>query len=163
MPSDLAFPNVRHLYAVKDVALSHRINIAADRVHLSQPAVTQAVSKMERALSAPLFDRRPDGMHATEVGKIFLNRVTRALDFLKEGERLARKRRPNRALPGDVTFIAFRHQFSCAPLWPSRGPEISATQRVNWGCLSRRFTERRKIWKSYRALPFLNRFGVAWH
>lgn len=104
MPSDLAFPNVRHLYAVKDVALSHRINIAADRVHLSQPAVTQAVSKMERALSALLFDRRPDGMHATEVGKIFLNRVTRALDFLKEGERLARKRAPKQGVAGRRDF-----------------------------------------------------------
>lgn len=94
MRSDFDFPNVRHLYAVQEVALQHRINIAAERVHLSQPAVTQAVAKLEQALAAPLFDRKPEGMYPTEVGEIFLRRVGRTLDFLKEGERMARKRAP---------------------------------------------------------------------
>jgi len=79
----ILFPNVRHLLAVQEVAARSRINLAAAAVHLSQPAVTQAVAKLEAALSARLFDRRPEGMFPTEVGEIFLRRVARALDLLK--------------------------------------------------------------------------------
>ncbi len=92
---DATLPNVRHLLAVHEVAVCHRIKDAARQVHLSQPAVTQAVAKLERDLSEPLFDRRPEGMFATEAGKLFLHRVERALDLLKEGERQARRKSPD--------------------------------------------------------------------
>lgn len=98
------FPNVRHLLAVQEVAARNRINLAAAEVHLSQPAVTQAVAKLEAALSARLFDRRPEGMFPTEVGEIFLRRVGRALDLLKEGERQARKKAPRPGPPGRRDF-----------------------------------------------------------
>ncbi|WP_323785805.1 LysR family transcriptional regulator [Thalassovita sp.] len=88
----VTLPNVRHLQAVREVAGCHRINEAAKRVHLSQPAVTQAVAKLERAVNEPLFDRRPEGMFTTEAGRLFLHRVNRALDLLKEGERQARRK-----------------------------------------------------------------------
>lgn len=101
---EFTFPNVRHLYAVQEVARHNRINIAADRVHLSQPAVTQAVAKLEQALSAKLFDRRPEGMYATEIGELFLARVSRALNYLKDGERQARKRAPKQGEPGRRDF-----------------------------------------------------------
>lgn len=110
MRSDFNFPNVRHLYAVREVAAHHRINLAADLVHLSQPAVTQAVAKLEQALEAPLFDRKPEGMYATEVGEIFLRRVGRTLDYLKEGERMARKRAPKQGVTGRRDF----HRLSTA-------------------------------------------------
>lgn len=86
------FPNVRHLYALQDVSKLHRINLAAEQVHLSQPAVTQAIGKIERELSARLFDRRPEGMFATEAGEIFLHRVGRTLSLLEQGARLARRK-----------------------------------------------------------------------
>lgn len=99
-----AFPNVRHLYAVQEVAQLNRINLAAEKVHLSQPAVTQAVAKLESALSARLFDRRPEGMFPTEMGELFLARVARALGFLKEGERQARRRAGKTEGPGRRDF-----------------------------------------------------------
>ncbi len=98
------FPNVRHLLAVQEVAAQHRINLAASAVHLSQPAVTQAVAKLEAALSARLFDRRPEGMFPTEVGEIFLRRVDRALELLKEGERQARRKAPRPGPAGRRDF-----------------------------------------------------------
>ena len=101
---DFVFPNVRHLQAVQEVAAFHRINLAADAVPLSQPAVTQAVAKLEQALSARLFDRRPEGMFPTEVGEIFLSRVNRALDLLKDGERQARKKAPRPGPAGRRDF-----------------------------------------------------------
>ena len=102
--AEFTLPNVRHLYAVQEVAESNRINVAADRVHLSQPAVTQAVGKLEQALAVRLFDRRPEGMYPTEVGELYLHRVTRALGYLKDGERQARKRAPKQGAQGRRDF-----------------------------------------------------------
>lgn len=102
--AEFTLPNVRHLYAVQEVAESNRINVAAERVHLSQPAVTQAVGKMEQALAVRLFDRRPEGMYPTEVGELYLHRVDRALGYLKDGERQARKRAPKQGAPGRRDF-----------------------------------------------------------
>jgi LysR family transcriptional regulator of gallate degradation len=85
-------PNIRHLYALNEVAACHRINLAAERVHLSQPAVTQAVAKLEEEVREELFDRRPEGMFPTEAGKLFLRRVNRVLALLRDGERQARRK-----------------------------------------------------------------------
>lgn len=84
--------NVRHLYALAEVSTHRRINLAADKVNLSQPAVTQAISKIEQQLGLPLFDRRSEGMFATEAGALYLRRVDRALSQLREGERQARRK-----------------------------------------------------------------------
>ncbi|MEI8633643.1 LysR family transcriptional regulator [Vibrio sp. PP-XX7] len=62
-----------------------RISKATDMVFLSQPAITQAISKLETALGNQLFDRKSTGMYPTESGLILAKRVTRALDMLSEG------------------------------------------------------------------------------
>ncbi len=95
-------PNLRHLQAFHEVLRTRRVALAAERVHLSQPAVTQAVGRLERSLGAQLFERRPEGMFATPPGALFGHRVGRMLDFLKTGEaqalrRAARQGRPRRA------------------------------------------------------------------
>jgi len=75
----------------------NRIAIAAAHIHLSQPAVTQAIARIEKTLGARLFDRKPDGMFATEVGEIFGRRVTRTLAYLKTAEVLAYRKSPRQA------------------------------------------------------------------
>lgn len=82
-------PNIRHLRVFREVAHCHSVSMAAERAHLSQPAVTQAIAKLEEDLSVPLFERRRDGMFVTEVGAQFLERVGRALDHLQAGAREA--------------------------------------------------------------------------
>ena len=82
-------PNIRHLRVFREVARCHSVSMAAERAHLSQPAVTQAVAKLEEELSVPLFDRRRDGMYVTETGEAFLARVERALSHLQTGAREA--------------------------------------------------------------------------
>jgi DNA-binding transcriptional LysR family regulator len=54
-------------------------------VYLSQPAITQAISKLETALGSILFERKSTGMYPTESGTILAKRVTRALDILSDG------------------------------------------------------------------------------
>jgi len=80
-------PNLRHLRAFREVANTRNISQASERVHLSQPAITQAIAKLEDTLEAPLFERRKDGMFTTEPGAIVLARVERALGFLERGAR----------------------------------------------------------------------------
>ncbi len=80
-------PNLRHLRAFREVARARNISQASERVHLSQPAITQAIAKLEDTLQAPLFDRRKEGMFTTEPGAIVLVRVERALGFLERGAR----------------------------------------------------------------------------
>lgn len=81
--------NLRHLRAVSEIARLGSVSAASAAVHLSQPAVTQALAKLERTLGALLFTRDSTGMFATEAGALFINRVDRALDHLRVGVRRA--------------------------------------------------------------------------
>ncbi|PIE08037.1 MAG: LysR family transcriptional regulator [Rhodobacterales bacterium] len=81
----LEFPNLRHLRAFIDVADAGGISAAAHRVHLSQPAVTQAISGLERRFGAALFTRGPGGMFPTAEGAVLLARVRRMFGHLAEG------------------------------------------------------------------------------
>ena len=80
-------PNIRHLRVFMEVAHCRSVSGGAVRVHLSQPAVTQAIGKLESELGTPLFQRRTDGMFLTEIGAQFLLRVERALMHLETGAR----------------------------------------------------------------------------
>lgn len=79
--------NLRHLRAFREVARYRNISEASGHVHLSQPAISQAIAKLEHLLDVRLFDRRSDGMFISEHGGLVLNRVDRALSFLEDGGR----------------------------------------------------------------------------
>lgn len=79
--------NIRHLRVFLGVVESKSISKASDKAFLSQPAITQAIAKLEDTLHTTLFERRSDGMYATESGKVFAHRVSRALDMLANGVR----------------------------------------------------------------------------
>lgn len=78
-------PNLRHLAAFLEVLQRHNISQAAEHIHLSQPAITQAIAKLERDLGVELFERGPGGMHPTELGTLYGARVKCALDYLRMG------------------------------------------------------------------------------
>lgn len=61
------------------------VSRAAREVRLSQPAVTQALAGLESALGWKLFERTPAGVRPTPAGTIFLNRVQRTMQQLREG------------------------------------------------------------------------------
>lgn len=79
------FPNIRHLRAFREVVRHKGISAAADAVFLSQPAITQAITKLEQRLGLALFDRLPGGMSVTEPGALFVTRVDRMLAHLATG------------------------------------------------------------------------------
>ena len=93
-------PNLRHLRAFCTVAELRSVSRAAERIHLSQPAITQAIDKLEARLGAPLFEQGGDGMATTAAGRLFCARSLRALEFLQAGAReIARAAGRGRAAP----------------------------------------------------------------
>lgn len=88
----LELPHIRYLYVVHEVYRRGRISAAADAVHLSQPAATQSLARVEDLLRVQLFDRHAKGMVPTEAGLIFQHRLDRILEHLRRGESLSRKK-----------------------------------------------------------------------
>ncbi|HET9642260.1 MAG TPA: LysR family transcriptional regulator [Burkholderiaceae bacterium] len=81
MPSALE-ANMRRLRAVVEVAQCNSVHRAAERLHVTQSAVTRAVRALEADLGLTLFDRGPRGMATTEYGEILVHRTQRALGYL---------------------------------------------------------------------------------
>lgn len=77
----LSFRQLRLFEAIGDLKSVRR---ASEACSLSQPAVTQALAKMEAQLGATLVDRRPSGSYLNEYGLIFHARVKR---FFEQTER----------------------------------------------------------------------------
>ena len=90
-------PNLRHLRLFQ-LTLRHRsVNRASREANLSQPAVTQAIAKIERSFGALLFERRSGGMTPTPAGELLGLRVERTLSFIDEaGRQLAAHARQRR-------------------------------------------------------------------
>lgn len=74
--------NLRHLRAFLAVADSGSVTRAADLCYVSQPAVTQAITKLELWAGVPLFQRTSQGLFLTEAGETLANRVRRAFNLL---------------------------------------------------------------------------------
>lgn len=83
--------NLRHLEALSVIARAGSMSAAAAQVSLSQPALAQAVGKLERLLDTRLFERQPVGMQPTANGRAWIARVEHALRYLMHGVRLVRR------------------------------------------------------------------------
>ncbi|WP_286237855.1 LysR family transcriptional regulator [Neptuniibacter halophilus] len=95
-------PNIRHLRVFLEVVDCKSISKASEKVFLSQPAITQAIAKLEAALGTSLFQRRSDGMFASESGEIFAVRVKRAMEMLQAGLKGAVRLGGSKAQPGHL-------------------------------------------------------------
>lgn len=84
-------PNIRHLRAFSAAARLKSVNRAAREVHLSQPALTQAIAKLESEVGAALFVRRSTGVYPTRIGEILQRRVDRALEQLAQAATALRR------------------------------------------------------------------------
>jgi len=73
---------LRHLRVFSAVAQTGSVTRAAEICHVSQPAVTQAIGKLEREAGGPLFQRTPQGLFLTATGTALAARVDRAFGML---------------------------------------------------------------------------------
>lgn len=76
---------LRDLHMLRVVAECGSMAQAAERLALSQPAISKAVTEMERLLGLPLLDRSPRGVEATAYGQVLLARGRAMLDELRQG------------------------------------------------------------------------------
>ena len=74
--------NLRHLAALAATVRLGSLTAAARAVNLSQPALTQALAKLERQIGEPLFARRPDGMSPTPAADVLAPRIEAALALI---------------------------------------------------------------------------------
>jgi LysR family transcriptional regulator of gallate degradation len=97
-------PNLRHLRAFALVVDNRSISRAAERIHLSQPAITQALGKLEERVGTKLVEHGPDGMTPTPAGRLFHDRAKRALAYVEAGAREAVRLEPRRGSGGFTNF-----------------------------------------------------------
>src|SRR5690606_22721836 len=83
-PFDL---NIRHLRGFLGIQALGSVSAAAQALNLSQPALTQGIVKLEKALGQVLFERRSDGMVLNEAGLLLAPRVAAAMASLGQGMR----------------------------------------------------------------------------
>lgn len=69
--------NFTHLLAFHEVARAGSISAGAERLHVSQPAVTREIRELEERLGVTLFDRLPRGVALTQAGHALQEYATR--------------------------------------------------------------------------------------
>ena len=79
-------PTMRQLEVFVAVARAGSFRRAAERLHLSQPALSQHVAELERGLGARVFDRRGRQIALTEAGRILEDHAHRVFATLHGAE-----------------------------------------------------------------------------
>jgi LysR family transcriptional regulator of gallate degradation len=96
--------SIRILKLFESVARLGSVRKAADECHLSQPAITQAVAKLEDHLGCILLERRPSGSYLNDYGVIIHRRIERLFSQIEQA--LTELGVPNGRVP--LSLIASR-------------------------------------------------------
>ena len=90
------------------VADAEKIVTAADRLAMTQPALSRVVARLEREFGARLFERLPSGIRPTRVGVLVIEHARRILRDIEDGEEAV-----TAALAGRIG----RFRVTAPPLW----------------------------------------------
>src|SRR5690554_2642424 len=82
--ADLDSLDLNLLRVFDAVARERHVTRAAQRLNLSQPAVSNALNRLRQALGDELFLRRPGGVEPTEFAAALAAPVAEVLDRLRE-------------------------------------------------------------------------------
>jgi DNA-binding transcriptional LysR family regulator len=78
--------NLNHLAIFHAVAQAGSMTLGAERLDISQPAVSKQVQELERALGVHLFDRIGRGVRLSQVGEILADYARRLFALAHEAE-----------------------------------------------------------------------------
>lgn len=81
MRSDL---NLHLLEQFVALARTKNFTRAAEELHLSQPALSRAIQKLEDQLGRPLFERKPREVVLTDLGELLLERAREILKLMED-------------------------------------------------------------------------------
>ncbi len=82
--------DIASLHAFVTIADNSSFSLAADRLHLTQPAVSKRVATLEAELNVRLFDRLSRTVRLTEAGTVLLPRARRILAEVDDSRRALR-------------------------------------------------------------------------
>jgi DNA-binding transcriptional LysR family regulator len=82
---------LRHLRYFVVVAEELHFRRAAERLHMSQPPLSQQIRALEREIGATLFERNQRKVELTAAGAAFLERAREILDAVEDAARQARR------------------------------------------------------------------------
>ena len=77
---------LRHLEMLRAVAGNRSLTLAAKELGLSQPSLSQQLSKLEGDLGQRLVDRSTKGLHLTDAGCFLLGKAEPILNMVEEAE-----------------------------------------------------------------------------
>ncbi|MEZ5931286.1 MAG: LysR family transcriptional regulator [Alphaproteobacteria bacterium] len=77
---------LRHLEILRAVACNRSLTLAARQLGLSQPSLSQQLSKLEGDLGQRLVDRSAKGLHLTDAGCFLLTKAESILSMVEEAE-----------------------------------------------------------------------------
>lgn len=78
--------NLNHLAIFHAVAEESSMSRGAERLCISQPAVSKQIKELETALGTPLFDREPRGLRLTAAGEVLAGYARRLFAVEAEAE-----------------------------------------------------------------------------
>lgn len=88
------------------VAETENLTKAAQKLFITQPALSRAISRLETELGLKLFDRKAHSLILNSNGQLFLQHVSMALDSLDSGiEALRQLNKKHRLVIANHTFL----------------------------------------------------------
>jgi DNA-binding transcriptional LysR family regulator len=112
------------------VARLEHITQAANILHVSQPALSRAISRLEDEVGVKLFERDGNRIRLSPYGTAFLNRVDRAVTELSNG--MEELHSMDGAEFGDVSFASFTSGLLSQPLlqYLLKHPNVHLNQKI---------------------------------
>lgn len=89
-----------YLYYFKVIAETENMSRAARELHVSQPALSKAVSKLENSLGVPLFQRKKGRISLSPIGRDYYEHINRAFNCIDDGQKVINeyRRRDNESV-----------------------------------------------------------------
>lgn len=78
--------NLRHLHIFQTVCEENGVTRAAEKLYMTQPAVSHAISELEEELKVTLFDRISRRLYLTQAGRILLEKTQVFLEMYDDLE-----------------------------------------------------------------------------
>lgn len=81
--------NLRHVRTFLEIARAESVSLAADRLGITQPAVSRSLKELEQMLGVRLFDRVGRRLRLNEAGRVFQGHASSSLtELIRGAERL---------------------------------------------------------------------------
>ena len=93
---------LEQLYYLVEIYRSKTISLAAERAHISQPALSASISKLEDELGVLLLKRTNQGAYPTEIGEAIIDKAKDILDTVEEIKEIAKIN--NMELKGNISM-----------------------------------------------------------